>query len=241
MSSWFFGGSKGGPGKSTVSRAAISRAISLGKAIAVVDCDGSNPDVYRAVTIGSDTVQRKTKVGVSSAEHLSLSTDKDVRVLAKLLVALSDKDLEIFINMGAGDDQLMRRIGSDMAILFAALKSRADAKYICDVNHEIDSFNLADDFIKRFADSLPVVILKNLHAATAEQFTYFNKPKFIEFCKSKRVVIGEFPALAIDIQKQLVDGRHLLHEFASDCDIIDAVFVNKYIREVDEAFRAVEV
>jgi hypothetical protein len=157
---YWIGGSKGGVGKSMMTLATVDYLVGRGDRVLLVDCDTSNPDVWKAYREQVPT------------ECINLD-DADGWIL---LVNTCDthRDHTIVINTAARNNLAVKRFGQTLDGSIEELGSRLIALWV--INRQRDSLDLLTEFMATLPKALVHVVL-NGYFGDAHKFELYNSSK----------------------------------------------------------------
>jgi hypothetical protein len=187
---YWIGGSKGGVGKSMMTLATVDYLVGRGDSVLLVDCDTSNPDVWKAYR-----EQVRT-------ECINLD-DADGWIL---LVNTCDthRDRSIVINTAARNNLAVKRFGQTLDGSIEELGSRLIALWV--INRQRDSLDLLTEFMATLPKALVHVVL-NGYFGDAHKFELYNASKVRDVVQSRGGKSVLLPDLADRVADDLYTKR----------------------------------
>jgi hypothetical protein len=187
---YWIGGSKGGVGKSMMTLATVDYLVGRGDRVLLVDCDTSNPDVWKAYREQVPT------------ECINLD-DADGWIL---LVNTCDahRDRSIVINTAARNNLAVKRFGQTLDGSLEELGSRLIALWV--INRQRDSLDLLTEFMATLPKALVHVVL-NGYFGDAHKFELYNASKVRDVVQSRGGKSVLLPDLADRVADDLYTKR----------------------------------
>jgi CobQ/CobB/MinD/ParA nucleotide binding domain len=160
---YWIGGSKGGVGKSMMTLASIDYLLEGGAKVVLVECDTSNPDVWKAYRGQTET----ELIDLDEADgwiHFVNGCDKS-------------RDKLVVVNTAARNNLAVKKFGQTLDGSLEELGSRLVALWV--INRQRDSVGL----LKQFMSALPraeVHVVRNGYFGDEKKFELYNASKVRE-------------------------------------------------------------
>jgi hypothetical protein len=219
---YLVGGSKGGVGKTMVSMALVDYLINRGNAIALVECDTANPDMYKAY---KDIVQ---------VELINLDEHDGWIQLVNLCDAEPNKD--IIINTAARSNEGIAAYGSILLNALEELGRKLCAMWV--INRQRDSVEL----LRRYMQAMPgsiIHVVKNGHFGPEKKFELYdnsNVRKEVDGIGGGSLM---FPDLADRVADDLYIKRLSIQEAAKQLPLGNRAELQRWREEVRKCFDGV--
>lgn len=187
---YWIGGSKGGVGKSLVAMSTIDHLLEQGKKVYLVDCDTSNPDVFKAYQgeIDSDCVDLDTADGWI---HLVNTCD-------------AYQDCTVAVNTAARSNHAVARFGQILSGALPELKRELVALIV--INRQRDCLELLQEFIAAMPQAA-IHVIRNGYFGDERKFELYNGSKIREAVEKKGGKSVTFPDLADRVTDDLYSKR----------------------------------
>lgn len=187
---YWVGGSKGGVGKSLVAMAVLDHLIERGDQVLLVDCDTSNPDVWKAY-----------------ASHVTAEcVDLDVADGWIHLVNACDTQREhtVVVNTAARSNHAVTRFGAILTEALAELNRTLVTLWV--INRQRDCLEL----LKEFTSAVPqaaVHVIRNGYFGEEKKFELYNSSRLRETIEGNGGKSLMFPDLADRVTDDLYSKR----------------------------------
>ncbi|ELS02711.1 hypothetical protein Xen7305DRAFT_00024290 [Xenococcus sp. PCC 7305] len=221
----FFGGEKGGVGKSVVCKTVIQLYLDRQIPVVLYDTDRSNPDVIRCYR---SEVTSKVAV-LSEGERYEDSANEiyNTAILNRVIVNLPAQVLNPLKNWIL-DNELFEVAAEDGVQLYHWFTS--DGGY--------DSLHLAKNCLKTFQSQMPMIFIRN-HGKTDDWSGFEDDSELLELLQQYQVPVIDFPKLPGAAAKNRMDRDSLTFGQVRqnpDFSSIDKQRVRKFLREAYFAF-----
>lgn len=186
---YWVGGSKGGVGKSMMAVALIDYLLDSGQKVVLVECDTSNPDVW------------KTYKDLLHAELADL--DERDGWIHLVNTCDAQRDSIIVVNTAARSNCAVRQYGS---ILDSSLSELGRMVVLWVINRQRDSLEL----LKEFMDSVPhadVHVVRNRYFGEEKKFELYNGSKIRTAVETRGGKSVDLPDLADRVADDLYIQR----------------------------------
>ena len=216
---YYVTGEKGGVGKTLVTKGVVHWVDTQGKDFVVVDSDTSNPDVARAYGAGvADKDMAKAAKG-RALDVRTLSLDFLDGWAALVDCAQEHPEAVLVVNVGArgrlvSDPGAQRVWGVADAAEDGILAGLRDAGrpfvVLWVTDGEQDSLQLLKRFRKEVGEEGAVHVVKNwgrIPVGTLAPWAFFDESNTAEAVREAGGHIVEYPALATQVAKQMVNDR----------------------------------
>ncbi len=199
-------GGKGGVGKSMMTSLLIHHLDKLGEEIAIIDTDGSNPDVYKA-------------------HHQSYTCElqgiDSINQWANFLTLLDKySDKAVVVNMAARNQDSIKNWGE-------TIKEISDEiQVFFMLNTQKDSILLLKDYAKTF-DSEKIIPTKNLYFGDKEDFALYDGSG------TKKIFKKEFylDKMLETAATKLYSDRIPLKEIARELNVGERIFFQRWLSD----------
>jgi hypothetical protein len=165
---YWVGGSKGGVGKSMMTRALLECLSGAGRTVVLIECDTSNPDVAKAYKEEVPT----ELVDLDEADgwvHLVNTCD-------------SHKDRAVVINTAARNNGAVRRFGRTLDASLDELGSELVTFWV--INRQRDSLELLKEFMDAISHAA-IHVVRNGYFGAEPKFELYNGSKVRELVESR--------------------------------------------------------
>jgi len=165
---YWVGGSKGGVGKSMMTLATVDHLLKRGANVLLVECDTSNPDVWKAYKEEVET----ELIDLDEADgwiHLVNTCDRR-------------SDSVVVINTAARNNLAVKQYGSTLDSSLEELGSQLIALWV--INRQRDSLELLREFIDAVAKA-GVQVVRNGYFGEERKFELYNGSKIREEVESR--------------------------------------------------------
>jgi cellulose biosynthesis protein BcsQ len=212
---YWVGGSKGGVGKSMMTAATVDYLFERGEKVLLVDCDTSNPDVWKAYKEQVETVL----LDLDEADgwiHLVNTCD-------------GHRDGIVVINTAARNNLAVRQYGATLDSSLEELGSRLVALWV--INRQRDSLEL----LKEFMDAIPkaeVHVVRNGYFGAESKFELYEESKVREIVMSRGGKSLTLPDLADRVADDLYSKRLSLRTAAKTLPIGNRAELGRWRSEV---------
>ena len=187
---YWVGGSKGGVGKSMMTVATLDYVLERGDKALLVECDTSNPDVWKAY---KDQVPAEL-IDLDEADgwiHLVNTCD-------------SHRETVVVVNTAARDNVAVRQYGQTLDSSLEELGTKLVALWV--INRQRDSLEL----LKEFTDAVPkadVHVVRNGYFGDERKFELYNGSKIRESIEGRGGKSVTFPDLADRVADDIYTKR----------------------------------
>jgi hypothetical protein len=187
---YWVGGSKGGVGKSIMTVATLDYVLERGDKALLVECDTSNPDVWKAY---KDQVPAEL-IDLDEADgwiHLVNTCD-------------SHRETVVVVNTAARDNVAVRQYGQTLDSSLEELGTKLVALWV--INRQRDSLEL----LKEFTDAVPkadVHVVRNGYFGDERKFELYNGSKIRESIEGRGGKSVTFPDLADRVADDIYTKR----------------------------------
>ena len=176
---YLVGGSKGGVGKSMLTIAAIDYLLSKGDPPLLIECDTSNPDVWKAYheEIPSETIDLDEADGWIQLVNL----------------CDSKRDATVIINTAARNNKAVTLYGQTLDTTLAELGRKLVTLWV--INRQRDVLELLKEFQAAIPNAL-VHVVRNAWFGEERKFELYNSSKLKDAIEGKGGKSITFPELA---------------------------------------------
>ena len=187
---YWVGGSKGGVGKSIMTVATLDYVLERGDKALLVECDTSNPDVWKAY---KDQVPAEL-IDLDEADgwiHLVNTCD-------------SHRDTVVIVNTAARNNVAVRQYGQTLDSSLEELGTKLVALWV--INRQRDSLEL----LREFTDAVPkadVHVVRNGYFGDERKFELYNGSKIRESLEGRGGKSVTFPDLADRVADDIYTKR----------------------------------
>jgi hypothetical protein len=187
---YWVGGSKGGVGKSMMTVATLDYVLERGDKALLVECDTSNPDVWKAY---KDQVPAEL-IDLDEADgwiHLVNTCD-------------SHRDTVVIVNTAARNNVAVRQYGQTLDSSLEELGTKLVALWV--INRQRDSLEL----LREFTDAVPkadVHVVRNGYFGDERKFELYNGSKIRESLEGRGGKSVTFPDLADRVADDIYTKR----------------------------------
>jgi hypothetical protein len=187
---YWVGGSKGGVGKSMMTVATLDYVLERGDKALLVECDTSNPDVWKAY---KDQVPAEL-IDLDEADgwiHLVNTCD-------------SHRDTVVIVNTAARNNVAVRQYGQTLDSSLEELGTKLVALWV--INRQRDSLEL----LREFTDAVPkadVHVVRNGYFGDERKFELYNGSKIRESIEGRGGKSVTFPDLADRVADDIYTKR----------------------------------
>ena len=187
---YWVGGSKGGVGKSMMTVATLDYVLERGDKALLVECDTSNPDVWKAY---KDQVPAEL-IDLDEADgwiHLVNTCD-------------SHRDTVVVVNTAARNNVAVRQYGQTLDSSLEELGTKLVALWV--INRQRDSLEL----LREFTDAVPkadVHVVRNGYFGDERKFELYNGSKIRESIEGRGGKSVTFPDLADRVADDIYTKR----------------------------------
>ena len=187
---YWVGGSKGGVGKSIMTVATLDYVLERGDKALLVECDTSNPDVWKAY---KDQVPAEL-IDLDEADgwiHLVNTCD-------------SHRETVVVVNTAARDNVAVRQYGQTLDSSLEELGTKLVALWV--INRQRDSLEL----LREFTDAVPkadVHVVRNGYFGDERKFELYNGSKIRESIEGRGGKSVTFPDLADRVADDIYTKR----------------------------------
>jgi hypothetical protein len=219
---YWIGGSKGGVGKSMVAMAAIDCLLARGEDVFLIDCDSSNPDVYKAYRDELPHECADLDQGNGWVHMINLCAAKPSSTVVVNTAARNNRAVTQF---GATLDGALEELGRDLVSLWV-------------INRQRDSLEL----LKEFMEAMPqasVHVVRNAYFGEETQFELYAGSKVRERVEQRGGRSLTFPDLADRVADDLYTKRLAISVAAKSLPIGNRAELARWRGEVRRALDAV--
>lgn len=187
---YWVGGSKGGVGKSMVAMATIDLLRERGEDVCLVECDTSNPDVFKAYR-----------------EHVACELtdlEKGDGWIHLINVCEAQRERTVVVNTAARNKGAVTQFGSTLDGALGELGRELVTFWV--INRQRDSLEL----LKEFMDAVPrarIHVVRNGYFGDEKKFEVYNGSKIRESIESRGGQSCTFPDLADRVADDLYCKR----------------------------------
>ena len=219
---YWIGGSKGGVGKSMMTLATIDYLIERGAKVVLVECDTSNPDVWKAYREQTET----ELIDLDEADgwiHFVNVCDKS-------------RDKVVVVNTAARNNLAVKKYGQTLDGSLEELGSRLVALWV--INRQRDSVGL----LKQFMSAIPhaeVHVVRNGYFGDEKKFELYNASKVRETVEGRGGKSITLPDLADRVADDLYVKRLSLAAAAKSLPIGNRAELGRWRGEVRKALAEV--
>ena len=212
---YWVGGSKGGVGKSMMTAATVDYLLERGEKVLLVDCDTSNPDVWKAYK--------------EHVETQLLDLDEADGWIHLVNTCDGHRDGILVINTAARNNLAVRQYGATLDSSLEELGSRLIALWV--INRQRDSLEL----LKEFMDAIPkaeVHVVRNGYFGAESKFELYEESKVREIVLSRGGKSLTLPDLADRVADDLYSKRLSLRVAAKTLPIGNRAELGRWRSEV---------
>ena len=212
---YWIGGSKGGVGKSMMTLATLDYLLEGGAKVLLVECDTSNPDVWKAYREQTET------------ELIDL--DEADGWIHFVNVCDRSRDKIVVVNTAARNNLAVKKYGQTLDASLEELGSRLVALWV--INRQRDSVGL----LKQFMAALPhaeVHVVRNGYFGDEKKFELYNASKVRETVESRGGKSVTLPDLADRVADDLYVKRLTLSAAAKSLPIGNRAELGRWRGEV---------
>jgi hypothetical protein len=212
---YWVGGSKGGVGKSMMTVATLDYVLERGDKALLIECDTSNPDVWKAY---KDQVP---------AELIDL--DEGDGWIHLVNTCDSHRDTVIVVNTAARNNVAVKQYGQTLDSSLEELGTQLIALWV--INRQRDSLEL----LKEFMDAVPsasVHVVRNGYFGDERKFELYNGSKIRESIESRGGKSVTFPDLADRVADDIYTKRLSLSAAAKTLPIGNRAELSRWRGEV---------
>jgi hypothetical protein len=188
---YWIGGSKGGVGKSMVTMATLDALRSRREAVLLVECDTSNPDVWKTY---HDEVEASELIDLDEADgwiHL-------------VNVADQKRDHVVVLNTAARNNGAIAQFGATLRVSLPELGRQLVTLWV--INRQRDSVELLREFARVFPEAL-VHVVRNGHCGDERRFELYNDSETRKGIEARGGKSLTFPDLADRVADDLYTRR----------------------------------
>src|SRR5580700_3638589 len=219
---YWVGGSKGGVGKSMMTVAMLDHLLERGSKVVLVECDTSNPDVWKAYR---DHVETEL-INLDEADgwiHLVNTCDRH-------------PDVVVVINTAARNNLAVKQYGRTLDSSLEELGSQLVALWV--INRQRDSLEL----LREFMDAVPkadVHVVRNGHFGEERKFELYNGSKIREEIEGRGGKSITLPDLADRVADDIYSRRIPLMVAAKELPIGNRAELGRWRGEVRKVLAGV--
>ncbi len=219
---YWVGGSKGGVGKSMVTVATIDYLLEKGERVLLVECDTSNPDVWKAYR-----------------EHVKtelINLDEGDGWIHLVNTCDGHRDYVVVINTAARNNLAVRQYGVTLDSSLEELGTKVVALWV--INRQRDSLEL----LKEFMDAVPragVHVVRNGYFGGEGKFELYNGSKVRESVESRGGKSVTFPDLADRVADDIYTKRLAISAAAKSLPIGNRAELGRWRGEVKKVLAEV--
>ncbi len=219
---YWIGGSKGGVGKSMMTLATIDYLLERGEKVLLVECDTSNPDVWKAYREQIDT----ELVDLDEADgwiHLVNVCDRS-------------REKVVVVNTAARNNLAVTKYGQTLDSSLEELGSRLVALWV--INRQRDSVGL----LKQFMEAIPraeVHVVRNGYFGDEKKFELYNGSKVREAVESRGGQSITLPDLADRVADDIYVKRLSIRGAAESLPIGNRAELGRWRGEVSKVLAGV--
>ena len=188
---YWIGGSKGGVGKSMVTMASIDCLVAHGEKALLVECDTSNPDVWKSY---NEELEDSELINLDEADgwvHLVNSCD-------------AHPDSAIVINTAARDKLSVTQYGRTLDGTLEELGRKLIVLWV--INRQRDSLELLREFVEAFPHAV-VHVVRNCYFGEERKFELYNGSSIRRDVEARGGQSVTFPDLADRVADDLYTKR----------------------------------
>jgi hypothetical protein len=219
---YWIGGSKGGVGKSMMTLATLDYLLESGAKIALVECDTSNPDVWKAYREQTET----ELIDLDEADgwiHFVNVCDKS-------------RDKIVVVNTAARNNLAVKKYGQTLDGSLQELGRRLVALWV--INRQRDSVGL----LKQFMSAIPraeVHVVRNGYFGDEKKFELYNGSKIRTEVEARGGRSITFPDLADRVADDIYVNRLSIGAAAKTLPIGNRAELGRWRSEVRKVLAAV--
>jgi len=187
---YWVGGSKGGVGKTMVAMATIDMLRERGEEVVVVECDTSNPDVFKAYGELVECELTDLEKG-----------DGWVRLIN---VCDADRQRTVVVNTAARNSRAVNQFGSTLDASLDELGRELVCLWV--INRQRDSLELLNEFMAAMPRA-QVHVVRNAYFGEERQFELYGNSKVKTVVESRGGRSVTFPGLADRVADDLYTQR----------------------------------
>jgi hypothetical protein len=219
---YWIGGSKGGVGKSMVAMATIDFLVERGEDVFLVDCDSSNPDVWKAYREIVPNECADLDQGNGWIHLINLCAAQGERTVVVNTAARNNRAVTQF---GGTLDGALGELGRDLVTLWV-------------INRQRDSVEL----LREFMDAMPhalVHVVRNGYFGEESQFEIYQASKTRAVVEERGGRAATFPDLADRVADDLYTKRLAIAAAAKTLPIGNRAELSRWRGEVRRALTEV--
>jgi hypothetical protein len=212
---YWVGGSKGGVGKSMMTAATLDYLLEGGRKVLLVECDTSNPDVWKAYK----ELLHTELIDLDEADgwiHLVNTCD-------------SHRDSVVVVNTAARNNLAVKQYGQTLDSSLEELGTKLVALWV--INRQRDSLEL----LKGFMDAVPkadVHVVRNGYFGEERKFELYNASKIRDAVESRGGKSVTLPDLADRVADDIYSKRLSLSAAAKTLPIGNRAELGRWRGEV---------
>jgi hypothetical protein len=212
---YWVGGSKGGVGKSMMTAATLDYLLEGGRKVLLVECDTSNPDVWKAYK----ELLHTELIDLDEADgwiHLVNTCD-------------SHRDSVVVVNTAARNNLAVKQYGQTLDNSLEELGTKLVALWV--INRQRDSLEL----LKGFMDAVPkadVHVVRNGYFGEERKFELYNASKIREAVETRGGQSVTLPDLADRVADDIYSKRLSLSAAAKTLPIGNRAELGRWRGEV---------
>jgi hypothetical protein len=219
---YWIGGSKGGVGKSMVAMATIDFLLARGEDVFLVDCDSSNPDVYKAYREEVPHECADLDQGNGWVHLINLCASKPTSTVVINTAARNNRAVTQF---GATLDGALEELGRDLVALWV-------------INRQRDSLELLKEYLEAMPQAC-VHVVRNAYFGEEGQFELYASSKVRDRVEQRGGQSVTFPDLADRVADDLYTKRLAIGQAAKDLPIGNRAELARWRGEVRRALDGV--
>ncbi len=212
---YWVGGSKGGVGKSMMTAATLDYLLDRDEKVLLVDCDTSNPDVWKAYR---DQVE---------AELLDL--DEADGWIQLVNTCDAHRDAVVVVNTAARNNIAVRQYGRTLDSSLDELGTKLVALWV--INRQRDSLELLKEFMD-VVTRAEVHVVRNGYFGVEAKFELYNQSKVRELVTSRGGKSVTLPDLADRVADDIYSKRLSLSAAAKALPIGNRAVLGRWRGEV---------
>ena len=209
------GGSKGGVGKTMVTLAVIHRVVEDGRKVVVVECDTSNPDVFKA---HNELVPCET-VNLDEA-------DGWIRLVN---LCSEHGDAVVVVNTAARNNDAVTAYGRTLNDTLSELGRRLITLWV--INRQRDSLELLRQYLEAIPGS-ELHVIRNGHFGPEAKFELYNGSKIRQAVESRGGRSLTFPDVADGVADAIFSRRMALSAAAKELDLGSRAELRRWQAEI---------
>jgi hypothetical protein len=216
---YLIGGSKGGVGKSFVAMAAIDYLRAHNERVVLVECDTSNPDVYKTY---KDMV------------HTHLINMDEADGWVELVNVCNETDAEnIVINTAARNNISTQTYGTILSESLSELNRKLITIWV--INRQRDSLELLKDYMEAIPNTTEIHVVRNGYFGAEAKFELYNSSRLRQTIEARGGKSLTFPELADRVADDIYTKRIAIEKALQELPLGNRAELMRWRREAHRA------